>query len=284
MKFNRNALVSIGVVVAGVLFLLANAVYVLDQNTQAIVLRFGEPLRTVNEPGKREAGLHLKAPFVENIVRFEKRSVALDTPAKEILVQNGARLTVDSFIRYRISDPLQFYRAFNTQSVAEAQLATLIDSSLKAVLGSAAVGDVVTQRRSALMQAIETDLANRSAASKYGIQVLDFRLGRVEYPESNRNAVYERMRTDRAQIAAAKLAEGNREASAIKAEAEKQAGAIRGQADADRARIFAESFGKDPNFAAFYRSMQAYEASLAQGDTTLVVSPDFLRYFTPSSR
>jgi len=284
MNLDKNRLIVIGVAAFAVLVILANTIFVVDQRTQVLVLRFGEPQRVINVPGQRQAGLSLKTPFVENIVRFDRRNISLDTQGEEILVQNGARLVVDAFLRYRISDPLQYYRAFNTEALATGQIERLTTSSMREVLGRATVTQVVATDRAKLMQDIETDIGKRVRASKYGIEVLDLRLKRVDLPEANREAVYERMRTDRGQIAAQKKAEGVQEAAKIEAEARKLIGDIRGQADAERAKIFADSFGKDPSFAAFYRSMQAYDESLTQGDTTLVVSPDFLRYFTPSSR
>ena len=284
MNLDKNRLIVIGVAAFAVLVILANTIFVVDQRTQVLVLRFGEPQRVINVPGHRQAGLSLKTPFVENIVRFDRRNISLDTQGEEILVQNGARLVVDAFLRYRISDPLQYYRAFNTEALATGQIERLTTSSMREVLGRATVTQVVATDRAKLMQDIETDIGKRVRASKYGIEVLDLRLKRVDLPEANREAVYERMRTDRGQIAAQKKAEGVQEAAKIEAEARKLIGDIRGQADAERAKIFADSFGKDPSFAAFYRSMQAYDESLTQGDTTLVVSPDFLRYFTPSSR
>jgi len=284
MNIDKNRLIVIGVAAFAVLVILANTIFVVDQRTQVLVLRFGEPQRVINVPGHRQAGLSLKTPFVENIVRFDRRNISLDTQGEEILVQNGARLVVDAFLRYRISDPLQYYRAFNTEALATGQIERLTTSSMREVLGRATVTQVVATDRAKLMQDIETDIGKRVRASKYGIEVLDLRLKRVDLPEANREAVYERMRTDRGQIAAQKKAEGVQEAAKIEAEARKLIGDIRGQADAERAKIFADSFGKDPSFAAFYRSMQAYDESLTQGDTTLVVSPDFLRYFTPSSR
>lgn len=284
MNINKNRLIVLGVAAFAALVVVANTVFVVDQRTQVLVLRFGEPQRVINVPGKSEAGLSIKAPFVENIVRFDRRNISLDTQGEEILVQNGARLVVDAFLRYRISDPLQYYRAFNTEGLATGQIERLTTSSMREVLGRATVTQVVATDRSRLMRDIETDIGARVRESKYGIEVLDLRLKRVDLPEANREAVYERMRTDRGQIAAQKKAEGVQEAAKIEAEARKLIGDIRGQADAERARIFADSFGKDPSFAAFYRSMQAYDESLTQGDTTMVVSPDFLRYFTPSSR
>lgn len=284
MILNKNHLTILGVAAVAAVVVLANTVFVVDQRSQVVVLRFGEPQRVINEPGRSEAGLHLKAPFVENLVRFDKRNISLETKGEEILVQNGARLVVGAFIRYRISNPLEYYRAFNTEALATGQIERLTTSSMREVLGRANVTEVVATRRSSLMNAIETDVASRARTSKYGIEILDLRLKRVDLPEANREAVYERMRTDRGQVAAQKKADGVRDAASIVAEARKLTGEIRGTADAERAKIFADSYGKDPSFAAFYRSMQAYEESLAQGDTTLVVSPDFLRYFSPSSK
>lgn len=282
MTVNRNQMAVLGLAAAALLFVLSNALYTIDQTTQALVLRLGEPIRTVNTPRRPSPGLHIKAPFLEQVVRFEKRNVALETPSQEIITADQGRIVVDAFVRYRISDPLAFYRALRDPLTASDRLGRLTNSALREALGRATTPEIVSGRRSELMQAIEVDVARRAQASRYGVEILDLRIRRADYPEANREAVYRRMQSDRQREAQTLRATGEREAARIRADAQKLGDTLRGEGDAARAKIFAESFGKDANFAAFYRSMQAYEASMANGQTTLVLSPDseFFRYFS----
>jgi len=199
---------------------------------------------------------------------------------------------VDAYVRYRISDPLQFYRTLHDEQTAQDRLERLVNSSLRQILGSASSKDIVSGRRSQLMEATRLDVANRAKSSQLGIAIIDLRIKRADLPEANRETVFKRMITSRQAEAAQQRAFGEQKRREIIAAADKevtitlatateQAEAVRGQGDAQRTRIFAESFGKDPGFAAFYRSMSAYEAALGQGDTTMVLSPDsaFFRYF-----
>jgi membrane protease subunit HflC len=199
---------------------------------------------------------------------------------------------VDAFIRYRIADPLQFYRTLRNEQVAADRLDPLVNSSLRQVLGSASAADIISQRRDALMTQTLGDVRARAARSHFGIVVVDLRIKRADLPAANQEAVYNRMRSSLQQQAAQIRAEGEARKREITADADKQvtitlaaatqeSSVTRGAGDADSARIFASSFGKDPSFAAFWRSLQAYETSLADGDTTMVLSPDsdFFKYF-----
>jgi membrane protease subunit HflC len=266
--------------------------YIVDQREQAIVVQFGDPVRVVNPPGKSQAGLNLKVPFVEQVIRLDRRNIALEADQEEIITAGQERLVVDAFIRYRITDPLQFYRTLRDEQTAKDRIERLVNSSLRQVLGSASATDIISGRRAQLMQQAKRDVDLRAKASRLGIQVIDLRIRRADLPTQNREAVFRRMSTSRQQVAAQLRAEGEQKKREIIAQADKevaitlatareQSGQITGEGDAIRTRIFAQSFGKDPSFAAFFRSMQAYEASLANGDTTLVLSPDsaFFRYF-----
>lgn len=266
--------------------------YIVDQRQQAIVVAFGDPVRVVNPPGRSEAGLNLKVPFVEQVIKLDRRNIALEADKEEIITAGQERLVVDAFIRYRISDPLQFYRTLRDEQTATDRIERLVNSSLRQVLGSANSTDIISGRRAQLMQQAKLDVDRRARASRLGIQVIDLRIKRADLPAQNREAVFRRMSTSRQQVAAQLRAEGEQKKREIIAEADKevaitlatareQSGQITGEGDAQRTRIFANSFGKDPSFAAFFRSMQAYEASLADGETTLVLSPDsaFFRYF-----
>jgi membrane protease subunit HflC len=276
------------------LIVLANALFVVEQRQEAIVLRFGQPVRVVHAPGEPGAGLNFKTPFLENVVKFDRRNQAMEADQEEIIDGNQERLVVDAFLRYRISDPLQYYRTLRDEHTAQDRLERLVNSSLRQVLGSSTTDEIIAGKRDQLMQQSKLDVMRRAKESRLGIEVIDLRVKRVDLPSANQASVYRRMQTQRQQIAAQTRAQGEQQKREIFAAADKEVAitlataqqegeTTRGQGDAQRTRIFAQAFGKDPDFARFYRSMQAYDASLAQGDqSTLVLSPDsteFLRYF-----
>ena len=276
----------------GVLILLANTLFIVEQRQQAIVVRFGEPVRVINAPSRPAPGLKIKAPFIENVIKFDKRNIALESAQEEIIAVDQERLVVDAFIRYRIADPLQFYRTLRDERTANDRIERLVNSSLRQVLGTATSNDIISGRRGQLMQLTKTDVSNRAKVSRFGIEIIDVRIKRADLPTANQEAVYSRMETARQQMAAQIrgvgeqrkreiIAAADKEVAITLATAQEEADRTRGEGDAQRTQIFARSFGKDASFASFYRSMQAYEASLAQGDTTMVLSPDsaFFRYF-----
>lgn len=287
-----TGLVAWSIAALAVLILLANSLFVVDQWEEAIVVRFGQPVRVIHAPGQPGAGLNFKEPFVENVVLFDRRNQAMEADQEEVVDGNQERLVVDAFLRYRISDPLQYYRTLRDDHTAQDRLERLVNSSLRQVLGSSTTADIISGRRDQLMQQSKLDVERRAKESSLGIQVIDLRIKRVDLPAANQASVYRRMQTQRQQIAAQTRAQGEQQKREIFATADKdvaitlanaqQTGeTTRGQGDAQRTRIFAEAFGKDPSFAAFYRSMQAYEAGLGQGDTTMILSPDsaFFKYF-----
>lgn len=272
--------------------LLANTLFVVDQRQEAIVVRLGEPVRVIHAPGQPGAGLNFKVPFLEDVVRLDRRNQALEADQEEIIDAEQHRLVVDAFLRYRISDPLQYYRTLRDEHTAQDRLERLVNSSLRQVLGSTTTTDIISQRREQLMQQTKLDIERRAKSSRLGIDVIDLRIKRADLPAENRASVYNRMQTQRQQIAAQARALGEQQKREIMAAADKEVAitlanaqqegeTTRGQGDALRTRIFAQAYGKDPSFAAFYRSMQAYETGLGQGDTTLVLSPDsaFFKYF-----
>jgi membrane protease subunit HflC len=253
------------------------------------VLRFGEPRAVI-----REAGLHFKMPFIDNVIYVDKRILDLENPAQEVIASDQKRLVVDAFARYQITDPLRFYQAIGSVQAANAQLAQLLNSALRRVLGESSFQAVVRDDRSALMGRIREQLDRE--AERYGINVVDVRIRRADLPEQNSQAVYQRMQTERQREAAEFRAQGNQRAQEIRsradrdvtvliAEATSKAEQIRGEGDAERNRIFAEAFGRDADFFSFYRSMQAYEAGLKSNDTRMVLKPDsdFFRYFSDPS-
>lgn len=281
------------VIVLGVVILAFNTFFIVDQREEAIVLRFGEPVRVIHAPGGNgSAGLNMKQPFVENVITFDRRNLALEADQEEVTAADQQRLVVDAFLRYRISDPLQYYRTLRNEQIASDRLERLVNSSLRQVLGSTTTPDIISGRRDALMYQSKLDVERRAKASRLGIEIIDLRIKRADLPAANQASVYRRMRTQRAQIAARTRAEGEQQKREIIAGADKDVAitlanaqqigeTTRGEGDALRTRIFAQSFGKDPGFAAFYRSMQAYEAGIGQGDTTMVLSPEsaFFKYF-----
>jgi membrane protease subunit HflC len=288
---NRSTLLWIGLALV-VLVVLANTGFVVSQTQQAIVVNLGQPVRVINEPGHYDPGLKMKAPFVESVVLLDKRNQAIDARREEVISADQQRLVVDAFVRYRISNPLEFYRTLRSEANATGLIEPLINASLRQVLGSATANDIISGRRDALMAQTLAYVRAQAIASHYGIDVIDVRIKRADLPSANQQAVYQRMKSNLEQQAAQIRAVGEQNRREIVAEADKQvtitladataeAYATRGQGDAESAKIFAASFGKDPQFAAFFRSMQAYDASLSDTDTTMVLSPssDFFKYF-----
>ena len=289
---NQNRLIGWAVAAIGVFIILANTLYVVDQRKQAVVLRFGEPQRVVNAFSDNKPGLHFKTPFLENVILLDKRNQALEADQEEIIAADQERLVVDAFLRYRISDPLQFFRTLRDERTASDRLERLMNSSLREVLGSASSNDIIAGKRDALMRATRADVTTRARAARLGIEVIDVRIKRADLPQANQQAVYRRMQTSRQQEAAQIRAVGEQQKREIMANADREvtvtlAGATeqssktRGEGDAKRVAIFAQSYGKDPSFAAFFRSMQAYSGALASGDTTMIISPnsEFFRYY-----
>jgi modulator of FtsH protease HflC len=260
--------------------------FIVHQNEQALVLRFGEPKRVVKHPG-----LNWKLPLVDTVEIYDKRILDLDSQPQEITASDQKRLVVDSFARYKIVDPLKFYQTLRYEDGVRSRLGPIIESSLRRVLGAATFQDLVRDKREELMKHIAA-LVNQEG-EEFGLQVVDVRIKRADLPEQNSKSVFDRMRAERQREAAEFRAQGaaeanrikataDREATVIKAEATRKGEETRGDGDAERNRIYAEAYSRDPEFFAFYRSMQAYENGLKSGDTRLVISPDsdFFKYFS----
>ena len=278
---NRNLLTGWAVGALLAVVVLANSLFVIDQTEQAVVVRLGDPVRIVNGPGGDGPGLKLKVPFLENVVRFDNRNIGAERDAGEITAGNQERLVVDAYIRYKIVDPQAFYQRLHDTTSAEQTLGNMVTSSLKKALGRVPSQDIISSRRAEVMRITRADLAAQAIRGRLGIQIIDVRIKRADLPPTNEQAVFERMQTARKQEAAEWRAKGEQQRREIVATAYEEAETIRGEADAQRAQMFASSYGRDPSFAAFYRSMSAYEAALGKGDTTLVLSPDsaFFKYF-----
>lgn len=260
------------------LIVVMNSIYIVRQDRQAIVLRFGAYTASINEPGTDEPGLYFKLPFVENVVFFDKRNIGLTLEGQPIVASDQERLIVDAVVRWRIIDPRRFYQSALNEEGGASRLETFAESAMRRALGGAGSDDIISGRRAALMQAIEADL-NAAAATELGVQVIDVRIRQADLPDETRERVYERMRSERQQVAGRIRAEGERDAAIIRATAQEQSERLRGEGEGERARIFARAYGRDPEFAAFYRSMRAYDTALEAG-TPIVVPPDsdFFRY------
>ena len=277
------ALVVLALIVAyGTLF----TVY---QTRQALVVRLGEPVRVITEPG-----LHYKIPLIDSVITIDKRILDLENPAQEVIASDQKRLVVDAFARYRIKDVLKFYQTVGNVEFANSQLSILLNSALRRVLGEATLTQVVRDQREHLMARVRDQL--NTEAQGYGIAVVDVRIRRADLPEQNSQAVYQRMQTERQQEAAQLRAQGTQRAQEIRAKADREVTVLladaqskvertRGEGDGERNRIFADAYGRDPDFFAFYRSMQAYEAGLRANDTRMLLKPDseFFRFFVDPS-
>jgi len=274
------------IVVVVVAALAAFSLFTVDPTQQALVLRFGQPVRDpIDKPG-----LYTRVPFIDNVIYIDKRILALDNERQEVLVADNQRLEVDAFVRYRIDEPLLFYQSVFNIGGANAQLGGMLNSALRRTLSEASILDIVRNRRDELMAQIRDSV--RSGAKRFGIDVVDVRIKRADLPAENSQAVFSRMQAERQQRAAGYRAQGVQQSAQIRAEADRkvtvtiaeaqrQSDQIRGEGDGERNRIFAETYGADPEFFAFYRSMQAYDTAL-KGDARAILGPksDFFRYFS----
>ncbi|WP_375776096.1 protease modulator HflC [Bradyrhizobium sp. ma5] len=261
-----------------------SSMFTVAQTEQTIVLRFGEPVEVVTDPG-----LHFKAPW-NSVINVDKRILDLENPSQEVIASDQKRLVVDAFARYRIKNALRYYTSVGSIQAANLQLTTLLNAALRRVLGEVTFITVVRDEREKLMARIREQLDRE--ADGYGIEVVDVRIRRADLPEQNSQAVYDRMKSERQREAAEFRAQGDQKAQEIRSKADREATVIvaeanstaeqtRGAGDAERNRLFAEAYGKDKDFFAFYRSMTAYENSLRSGDTRFLLRPDseFFRYF-----
>lgn len=259
--------------------------FIVHQNEQALVLRFGEPVNVITKPG-----LNWKVPVVDTVDIYDKRILDLDASTQEVTALDQKRLLVDAFVRYKIVDPLEFYKTLRFEGAVSSRLGPIVESAIRGVLGGVTFQDIVREKREALMSRIASQVNNQ--AKVLGLEVVDVRIKRADLPEQNAKSVFDRMRAEREREAAEFRSQGtaeanrirataDREVTVIKAEATRKGEQLRGEGDGARNRIFADAFGKDADFFGFYRSMQAYEAAMKAGDTRLILSPDspFFKYF-----
>jgi membrane protease subunit HflC len=255
--------------------------YVVSQGEQALVLRFGavaDPDSPIKEPG-----LHMKKPFIENVVRYDARLLDVDPPAVQVILADQKRIEVDTYTRYRIADPLLFYQAVHTEEGARARLTEIIGNSMRRVLGNVMLPSVLSPEREQIMHEIEAQVSD--GAKSLGVAIVDVRIRRADLPPETSQAIYRRMESERQREAAEARAQGaeraqqiragaERERTVILAEAQRQAQILRGQGDNEANHIYAEAYSADPTFFALYRSLTAYRQALGNGDTTYVLSPD----------
>ena len=276
--------------IAGIVIVLAlivglSSVYTVNMTQQALLLQFGKPVGVVSDPG-----LHTKLPFVQDVVYISKKLLNLDAPPEEVIASDKKRMVVDAFARYRVINPLRFYQSLTDQRTATLRLTPILSSNVRRVLGSQSFAAVLSARRAALMRDITKNM--NQDASDFGVKIVDVRIRRADLPQQNSEAIYKRMQKERERQAAEYRAEGaeteqrikaraDREVTVLLAEATRESQILRGQGDAAKTRTLGNAYSKDPEFFAFYRSMQAYQDALPGDNTTLVISPDsdFFRYF-----
>ena len=252
---------------------------------QAIVLQFGDPKKIITKPG-----LNFKIPFIQNVVYLDRRVLNLDNPPEEVIAADQKRLIVDAFARFKIVDPLKFYISVGNERVARSRLATIINSRIRSVLGTQKLATLLSTDRAVHMASIQNDV--NIEAKNFGITIVDVRIKRADLPQANSEAIFKRMQTERereakefraqgAEMAAKITSTADKEVTVILANANKQSEIMKGEGDGQRNKIFADAFGRDPKFFAFYRAMQSYEKALIGGDTSLILSPDsdFFKFF-----
>ena len=261
------------------------SIFIVKEINQAIVLQFGDPKRILMKPG-----LNFKVPFIQNVLFLDKRILNLDAPPAEVIASDQKRLIVDAFARFKIVDPLKFYISVGNERVARSRLSTIINSRIRSVLGTQRLQTLLSEERTKQMALIQDGVNNEAA--KFGIEIVDVRIKRADLPPANSDAIYRRMQTERereakefrakgAEMAITITSTADKEVTVILADAEKQSQILKGEGDGQRNKIFADAFGQDPEFFAFYRAMQAYETALIGGETSLILSPDseFFKFF-----
>lgn len=283
MRMSTNLIIGVIIVLLGMIAY--GTLFTVDERQQAIVMQFGEPKRVITEPG-----LAWKLPMVQNVQYYEKRVLNLDPPGENILLADQKRLIVDVFARYRIADPLLFFQTVRAEETARPRLGTIINGRLRQILGNSTLSAVLSDERTEILRILRESV--HQEVQRFGIALVDVRIRRADLPDETRESVYDRMRSEREREAAEFRAQGfeqaqritaaaDREATVITAEAKRQADILQGQGEGRRTEILNNAYGQDPEFFNFYRSMQAYTASLGADSTYMVLSPDseFFSFF-----
>jgi membrane protease subunit HflC len=270
-------------VVAGIFAM--SSLFIVDQTEQALVLQFGQPLRVLRDPG-----LQVKKPFIQNVIFYDKRLLDFEPPPEEVIASDQKRLIVDTYARYRITNPLLFYQTVASEITARARLGALVSGSLRQVIGNVTLSALLSPQRATIMRQIRDAVAGQ--AKPFGIEVVDVRIRRADLPPQNSEAIFARMRSERQQQAALYRGEGaqaaktvranaDRERTVILADAQRDAQKVRGDGDAKAIEIYANAYDQDKDFFVFYRSLQAYRDALTGNNTSFVLNPNssFFRFF-----
>lgn len=265
-----------------------NGLFTMSEKQQGLVLQFGEPKRVV-----QDSGLNFKIPLIQNVVRYDKRILEYDLPIEEVIAVDKKRMLIDSFTRFKITDPLEFYKTVGSESNVRNRLNSNVISSLRRVVGTVTLDELLSENRSDIMIRIRDEVNNE--ASRFGIEIVDVRIRRADLPEANSQAIFERMISERvreakefrakgSEIAQKIRAEADKEKTVILAEATRKSEILRGEGESSAISIYANAFEMDSDFYSFYRSMQAYGKVLGEDGTTMILSPDseFLEFFNDS--
>jgi membrane protease subunit HflC len=280
---NKTKKILISATIALVIF--TSSMFTLNQTEQVLILQFGEPIRVVKTPG-----IKFKLPLIQDAVFFDKRIVDLGIADQEVIASDQKRLIINAFAKYQITDPLKFYTTARTFQGLQSKLSGILDSSLRQVIGEVTLSELLTENRGAVMAKIRDVVS--AEAEIFGIKIVDVRIMRADLPKENSEAIFARMQTEREKEAREIRANGAEEADKIRAEADKQktiiladakkeADITRGNGEAKSTQIYAASYGRDPEFADFYRSMNAYKEAFSGEKTKMIISPDgeFFKYF-----
>ena len=267
-----------------VLFLLLSAIFTVDQRRTAVIFQFGEAVKTITHPG-----LYLKIPFIQNVSFFDNRILHIDAEAKELTASDGKRVIVDAFAKFKIIDPIMFYKTVNNLQGVSIRLNKILESEMRKVIGRVELTNLLSSSRRTIIEDVRDNV--NAEAQKFGIDVIDVRILRADLPKENSAAIYSRMQTEREKEARQIRAEGQEEAARIRSKADKESQILlaeaymnseilKGEGDAEAARTFNAAFGKDPEFYSFYKHLQTYKNALQNGETTFILSPDskFLQY------
>jgi membrane protease subunit HflC len=273
------------IIATAIMILLMGSMFTVDQRQQVLVLQFGEPIRVIDTPG-----IKFKMPLLQNTVFFDKRIIDLSISEQEVIASDQKRLIINAFAKYQIIDPLKFYTTVGNVYGLSTKLSGILDSSLRQVIGEVTLSELLTENRGDVMKKIQEAVSESSEI--FGIKIVDVRIMRADLPKENSDAIYARMQTEREKEAREIRANGAEEADKIRAEADKQktiiladakknADLARGTGEAEAIKIYASSYGKDPEFADFYRSMNAYKEAFKSDKTKMIISPDseFFKYF-----
>jgi modulator of FtsH protease HflC len=282
---SRGVLFAIAAVLVVVGIFAMSSLFIVDQTEQALVLQFGQPLRVLRDPG-----LQVKKPFIQNVILYDKRLLDFEPPPEEVIASDQKRLIVDTYARYRITNPLLFYQTVASEVTARARLGALVSGSLRQVIGNVTLSALLSPERAKIMRQIRDAVAGQ--AKPFGIEVVDVRIRRADLPPQNSEAIFARMRSERQQQAALYRGEGaqaaktvranaDRERTVILADAQRDAQKVRGDGDAKAIEIYANAYDQDKDFFVFYRSLQAYRDALTGNNTSFVLNPNssFFRFF-----